>query len=76
MRRRVPGKAASREVNMEAMIVKRSKPNEISNEIPCPECDGSGFPAVMQPKEPGRKIFPAPCKHCHGKGRVIVEAVA
>src|ERR1700674_3736476 len=36
-------------------------------EVKCPACGGTGFSAVEQPSQPGRKIFPAPCKECHGK---------
>jgi len=25
---------------------------------------------VLQPVQPGRKIYPAPCKACAGKGRI------
>ena len=35
----------------------------------CPACDGTGFPAVTKPMQPGRRIYPAPCKQCGGKGR-------
>jgi len=35
----------------------------------CPVCNGTGFPPVQQPVQPGRKIYPAPCKKCKGKGR-------
>jgi DnaJ-class molecular chaperone len=45
---------------------KKSKPDEID----CPACKGTGFPVVMQPIKPGRKIYPAPCKRCLGKGRL------
>jgi hypothetical protein len=31
-------------------------------------CGGTGFPAVVQPVRPDRKIYPAPCKSCGGKG--------
>jgi len=31
---------------------------------------GTGFPTVKQPVQPGRKIYPAPCKQCFGKGRL------
>jgi hypothetical protein len=27
----------------------------------CPACSGTGFPAVVQPMRPGRRIYPAPC---------------
>jgi len=40
------------------------------NEIKCDSCNGTGFPTVMQPIQPGRKIYPAPCKKCGGKGRI------
>ncbi|WP_409363895.1 hypothetical protein [Bradyrhizobium sp. BR 10261] len=36
----------------------------------CPGCSGTGFAAVMQPVEPGRKIYPAKCQSCKGKGRI------
>ena len=40
----------------------------------CPACSGTGFPTVMQPVQPGRKIYPAPCKKCGGKGRITEAA--
>jgi len=42
-------------------------------EIRCPACSGTGFPEVKQPVELGRKIYPAPCKECAGKGRVAAS---
>lgn len=42
----------------------------ISDEEKCEACNGTGFPVVKQPGEPGRKIYPEPCKKCGGKGRV------
>jgi DnaJ-class molecular chaperone len=39
-------------------------------EFKCPACKGTGFPAVKQPKQPGRKIYPARCERCDGKGWV------
>jgi DnaJ-class molecular chaperone len=36
----------------------------------CPACDGTGFPVVKQPVQPGRRMYPAPCKECSGKGRI------
>ena len=36
----------------------------------CPVCNGNGFPRVMQPVKPGRKIYPVQCKNCGGKGRI------
>jgi DnaJ-class molecular chaperone len=36
----------------------------------CPKCNGTGFPAVKQPALSNRKIYPARCDRCAGKGRV------
>ena len=36
----------------------------------CPACNGTGFPVVMQPVLPGRKIYPVKCKSCDGKGKI------
>jgi DnaJ-class molecular chaperone len=36
----------------------------------CPACKGTGFPPVKQPAQSGRKIYPARCERCDGKGRV------
>ena len=36
----------------------------------CPECNGTGFPVVMQPAQLGRKIYPVKCKSCGGKGKI------
>ena len=36
----------------------------------CPACNGTGFPVVMQPVQPGRKIYPVKCKSCDGKGKI------
>jgi DnaJ-class molecular chaperone len=35
-----------------------------------PACKGTGFPAVKQPAQEGRKIYAARCERCEGKGRV------
>jgi DnaJ-class molecular chaperone len=40
----------------------------------CPACNGTGFPEVTQPSQPGRKIYPVPCKSCGGKGRITETA--
>ena len=40
-------------------------------EFKCPACKGTGFPAVKQPAEPGRKIYPARCERCDGKGWIF-----
>ena len=39
-------------------------------EFKCPACKGTGFPVVKQPAQPGRKIYPARCERCDGKGSV------
>ena len=36
----------------------------------CPDCNGTGFPVVMQPAQLGRKIYPVKCKSCGGKGKI------
>jgi DnaJ-class molecular chaperone len=46
------------------------KPREVLTEIICAACDGTGFQKVEQPTERDRKIYPATCKECHGKGRI------
>jgi DnaJ-class molecular chaperone len=43
-------------------------------EIDCEACNGTGFPPVAQPVQPGRRVYPAPCKKCGGKGRLKAEA--
>jgi DnaJ-class molecular chaperone len=45
------------------------KPGEGLTEVICAACNGTGFQKVEQPSEPGRKIYPAKCKECLGKGR-------
>jgi DnaJ-class molecular chaperone len=47
-----------------------SESEEVSTELRCSACGGTGFPKVAQPAQPGRKIYPPPCKWCLGKGRV------
>ena len=42
----------------------------MTTDIRCEACDGTGFPKVKQPAKPGKRIYPAPCKGCGGKGRV------
>jgi DnaJ-class molecular chaperone len=43
-------------------------------EVKCPACGGTGFPKVRQPMQTGRRIYPATCKECLGKGRLAIEA--
>jgi DnaJ-class molecular chaperone len=52
------------------MIAMKHLPKVVSTEIKCSACDGTGFPTVSQPKQPGRRIYPPPCKQCFGKGRI------
>jgi DnaJ-class molecular chaperone len=51
-------------------LMKRLKPEKPETEINCSACGGTGFPKVTQPRQPSRKIFPAPCAKCLGKGRI------
>ena len=46
------------------------KPREVPVEVICSACDGTGFQKVGQSTQPGRKIYPAKCKQCLGKGRI------
>jgi DnaJ-class molecular chaperone len=39
-------------------------------EVRCDACDGTGRQPVRQPR-PGHRIYPAPCKKCDGKGRIM-----
>jgi DnaJ-class molecular chaperone len=49
---------------------KHLKSDDAPAEVVCSACDGTGFPKVSQPAQPGRRIYPAPCKQCLGKGRI------
>lgn len=51
--------------------------NRMPEKLPekhCPACDGLGVPPVKQPALAGRRIYPAPCKKCSGKGRIALIA--
>jgi hypothetical protein len=39
------------------IIMKNMKPDAASAEIKCAACNGTGFPAVAQPLQAGRKIL-------------------
>jgi DnaJ-class molecular chaperone len=52
------------------------KPFTKPTEHKCPACNGTGYPVVTRPVRPGRKIYPAPCKKCGGKGRITEDAYA
>ena len=43
---------------------------DASTELTCAACGGTGLETVKQPTKPGRKIYPAKCKPCDGKGRI------
>jgi hypothetical protein len=54
--------------------MKKLYPKEVGTEIEFPGCEGAGFPKVRQPVQPGRRIFPPPCKQCFGKARTKISA--
>jgi DnaJ-class molecular chaperone len=37
----------------------------------CEACMGTGYPVVLQPVQPGRKIYPVKCNACEGKGKIV-----
>jgi len=45
-------------------------------EVICPACDGTGFQKIKQSTEPGRKIYPAKCGVCLGKGCIEKPAAS
>jgi hypothetical protein len=45
-------------------------------EVICPACDGTGFQKIKQSTEPGRKVYPAKCAVCLGKGRIEKPAAS
>jgi DnaJ-class molecular chaperone len=49
--------------------MKKSKPDAAATEVECDACGGTGYPPVKE-ISPGRRIYPAPCKACGGKGRL------
>jgi len=42
----------------------------LSDQIKCEACDGTGVQIPIKPSEPGKRVYPARCKICYGKGRV------
>jgi DnaJ-class molecular chaperone len=56
-------------------MIKMTKLSPKISEHTCPACNGTGFPVVRQPAQPGRKIYPVKCKACAGKGK-ITDGVA
>ena len=51
-------------------------PKEPIKERECSGCSGTGFMPVVQPKEPGRRIFAPRCARCEGKGRTPLKLPA
>jgi len=41
-----------------------------SEDVKCPECDGTGNDAGMKPVRLGEKLDHRPCTKCGGSGRV------
>jgi hypothetical protein len=41
----------------------------------CPACNGAGCHVMTQPVHPGRRIYPARCTECDGKGKITVATV-
>jgi hypothetical protein len=58
---------------MERSMKAQQKPEKAIEEINCDVCSGTGFPAVSQPTQPGRRIYPASCKKFGGKGRLKLK---
>jgi DnaJ-class molecular chaperone len=50
-------------------LTKARRPKMPVTELECSACDGTGLMAVVQPKQPGRRIFPPRCLKCDGKGK-------
>jgi DnaJ-class molecular chaperone len=50
------------------------KPKTVLVEGECPECSGTGFPVVLQPVQPTRRIYPPPCSKCGGSGHIKAAA--
>jgi transcription elongation factor Elf1 len=55
-------------------MIKMTKLSPKISEHTCPACNGTGFPVVMQPVQPDRKIYPVQCKACAGKGKITDDA--
>jgi hypothetical protein len=55
---------------LDTLRVQMKKLSTKTAEHNCPACNGTGFPVVMQPIQPGRRIYPVQCKDCSGKGRI------
>lgn len=49
--------------------MKKPKADGAAPEIKCDACGGTGRPPVKE-VAPGRRIYPAPCTKCGGKGRL------
>lgn len=51
---------------------KQQRANAPETEVRCDVCKGTGLQAVNKPAQPGRRIFPAKCAKCGGKGRLKI----
>jgi DnaJ-class molecular chaperone len=45
----------------------------MTKEVKCKACDGTGVELAKQPSDPAKRIYPARCKVCGGKGRVKTD---
>jgi DnaJ-class molecular chaperone len=62
-------RASLGDINVEPQEIPMKTPFANPTEQRCQACDGTGFPVVKQPAQPGRRTYPPPCKECDGKGR-------
>jgi DnaJ-class molecular chaperone len=67
-------KEAPRETAWKVAVTSRIKTPKLEEHV-CAACEGTGFPEVKQPVEPGRKIYPPGCKACDGKGKIVGRQV-
>lgn len=51
---------------------KEQRANSRATEIRCDVCKGTGLQAVTKAAAPGRRIFPAKCPKCAGKGQLKI----
>jgi DnaJ-class molecular chaperone len=49
--------------------MRTEKQDDATTEMACDACSGKGYPPVKEVAL-GRRIYPAPCKKCGGKGRI------
>jgi DnaJ-class molecular chaperone len=56
--------------NSSAVPAERLNMQAKIKEHTCPACNGTGFPPVKKPVEPGHRIYPVKCEICGGKGKI------